>query len=327
MLEAQHEVMTEIILYGGKGGVGKTTVAVGTAVELARNDYETLIVSTDPAHSLSDATEMDLGGEPTEIRHNLWGVEIDPQTGVDRYRSLFELLADDLADAGIRLDEEEVASLFTSGIMPGSDELAALDGLTRYLGSDRWDRIVFDTAPTGHTLRLLDLPTVMDEGAAAALDLRDQVRRKVDTARTMMFGPMARRRREDSNEFTELREQMTLLREVLRDPEKTEFRVVTIPEPMVVQETERLVAQLRKFEIPVSCLVVNRVIDDPGDCHRCQARQTIQEDALERLRTALPTLEVWTVPDRPGELAGLDALAEIGALIQTTEPTLESGEA
>jgi len=318
--------MTEIILYGGKGGVGKTTVAVGTAVELARNEYETLIVSTDPAHSLSDATEMDLGGEPTEIRHSLWGVEIDPQTGVDRYRSLFELLAADLADAGIRLDEEEVASLFTSGIMPGSDELAALDGLTRYLGTDRWDRIVFDTAPTGHTLRLLDLPTVMDEGAAAALDLRDQVRRKVDTARTMMFGPMARRRRDDSNEFTELREQMSLLKEVLRDPEKTEFRVVTVPEPMVVQETERLVAQLRKFEIPVSCLVVNRVITDPGDCHRCQSRQTVQEDALERLRTALPSLEVWTVPDKPGELAGLDALGEIGALIETTEQPLESGE-
>jgi len=326
MLESQHELMTEIILYGGKGGVGKTTVAVGTAVELARNDYETLIVSTDPAHSLGDATDSDLGGDPTEIRHHLWGVEIDPQTGVDRYRSLFEVLASDLADAGIKLDEDEVASLFTSGVMPGSDELAALDGLTRYLGTDRWDRIVFDTAPTGHTLRLLDLPSVMDEGAAAALDLRDQVRRKVDTARTMMFGPMARRGQDESDEFTELREQMAQLRDVLRDPEKTEFRVVTIPEPMAVRETERLVAQLRTFEIPVSCLVVNKVIEDPGSCNRCQARQTVQEDAIETLQTALPVLELWRVPDRPGELTDLDALAEIGALIETRDASVESGE-
>lgn len=318
--------MTEIILYGGKGGVGKTTVAVGTAVELARNDYETLIVSTDPAHSLSDATDANLSGEPSEIRHNLWGVEIDPQTGVDRYRSLFELLASDLADAGIRLDEEEVASLFTSGIMPGSDELAALDGLTRFLGTDRWDRIVFDTAPTGHTLRLLDLPSVMDEGAAAALDIREQVRRKVDTARTMLFGPMARRRSEDSDEFTELREQMTLLTEVLRDPDRTEFRVVTIPEPMVVKETERLVTQLRNFEIPVTCLVVNKVIEDPGSCHRCQSRQTVQEEAIETLRTAVPALELRTVPDKPGELTDLDTLGEIGALVETAERPVESGE-
>ena len=184
--------MTEFVLYGGKGGVGKTTVAAATGLRLAEDGHETLVVSTDPAHSLADAVETKISGEPTAVRESLWGVEVDPQTGVDRYRSLFEALAEELADAGLRMDEAEIADLFTSGVMPGSDELAALEGLATYLDADRWDRVVFDTAPTGHTLRLLDLPSVMDRGLATALDLRDQVRRKVDAARTMMFGPMGR---------------------------------------------------------------------------------------------------------------------------------------
>jgi arsenite-transporting ATPase len=141
--------MAEIVLYGGKGGVGKTTMAAASGVDLAREGHATLVVSTDPAHSLADAVGTSVGGDPTPLRENLWAAEVDPQAGIDRYQSLFELLVSDLADAGLRLDEEEVASLFTSGVMPGSDELAALEGLATYLGADRWDRIVFDTAPTG----------------------------------------------------------------------------------------------------------------------------------------------------------------------------------
>jgi arsenite-transporting ATPase len=305
--------MSEIILYGGKGGVGKTTMAAATGVDSARSGAETLVVSTDPAHSLADSVEAEVGGEPTELRERLWAVEVDPQTGIDRYRSLFELLASDLADAGIRLDEEEVADLFTSGVMPGSDELAALEGLSTYLESDRWDRIVFDTAPTGHTLRLLDLPAVMDRSAAAALDVRDQVRRKVNTARTMLFGPMARRERDEADDFTELRERMARTRTALRDPDRTSFRVVTVPEKMVVAETARLVQRLREFEIPVTTLVVNRVITDAGDCERCQARRTAQQDALETLRSELPELAVWEVPDEPGEVYGFESLERISA--------------
>jgi arsenite-transporting ATPase len=305
--------MTEVILYGGKGGVGKTTMATASAVKLAREGTETLVVSTDPAHSLSDAFDTSVGGEPTEIETNLWGVEVDPQAGIDRYRSLFELLAEDLSSAGIRLDEEELTALFTSGVMPGSDELAAVEGLATYLETDRWDRLVFDTAPTGHTLRLLDLPSVIDRGAAAAMDLRSQLRRKVNTARTLMFGPMAGRTSDGPDDFTELRDRMARVAELLRDPERTSFRVVTVPERMAVQETERLVEKLRTFEIPVETLVVNRVITDAGDCDRCQARRTIQQEAIERLRATFPTLDVWIVPEEPGSLVGLTALEEISS--------------
>jgi arsenite-transporting ATPase len=304
--------VTQFVLYGGKGGVGKTTVAAATGLGLAREGFETLVVSTDPAHSLGDAVERAIGPEPVEIRDRLWGVEVDPQTGIDRYEAIFETLASEFDDAGIHLDEEQVAELFSSGVLPGSDELAAVDGLATYVDDERWDRVVFDTAPTGHTLRLLDLPQVMDRGLATALDLRDQVRRKVDTARTMLFGPMARRRDDGPDEFTEMRNRMERVGEVLRDPERTAFRVVTIPETMAVRESERLVAQLREFEVPVTTLVVNKLIEDPGDCERCRGKQAVQEESLAALRETLPELDVWTVPDESGEVTGLTALERVG---------------
>ncbi|MGB9932937.1 ArsA family ATPase [Haloarcula amylolytica] len=304
--------MTRYLLYGGKGGVGKTTVAAATGHRLATAGHETLVVSTDPAHSLADAVETEVGGDPTEIYSGLWGVEIDPQAGIDRYRSLFEALASEFNDAGIRMDEDEIADLFTTGVMPGSDELAAIEGMATYIESDRWDRVVFDTAPTGHTLRLLDLPSVMDRGVATAMDLRDQVRRKVNTARTMMFGPMASRRDDGPDDFTAMRERMERVGTVLRDPEQTAFRVVTIPETMAVRETERLVGKLREFEVPVTTLVVNKVIEDAGDCQRCQGKQAVQEEAIAQLRESLPELDIWSVPDQPGEVTGLESLEKVG---------------
>jgi len=307
--------VTELLLYGGKGGVGKTTVAAASGLRSADEGYETLVVSTDPAHSLSDSFEVDLGGEPTAVREGLWGVEIDPESGVDRYRALFEALADELADAGIRLDEDDVAELFTAGVTPGSDELAALDALATYTDGDRWDRVLLDTAPTGHTLRLLDLPAVLDRGLATALDLREQVRRRVDTARTMLFGPLSTPRREGPDEFVELRDRMERVGTVLRDPERTDFRVVTIPETMAVHETERLVARLREFEVPVTTLVVNKVIEDPGDCERCRGKAAVAEAAIADLRAVLPDLDLWTVPDQPGEVTGRDALDQVAATL------------
>ena len=304
--------MTEFVLYGGKGGVGKTTVAAATGTRLADEGRETLVVSTDPAHSLGDAVETELGGEQTEVRDGLWGVEVDPGAGVDRYRALFESLAADFADAGIRLDDDALTELFTTGVMPGSDELAALEGVATYLDDDRWDRVVFDTAPTGHTLRLLDLPNVMDRGLVTALDLRDQVRRKVDAARTAMFGPLGARRREGADEFAETRERMERVGSVLRDPARTEFRVVTAPETMAVRETERLVARLREFEVPVTALVANRVIADDCDCDRCRGKRAVHEASLAALAESLPDLPLWTVPDEPGEVTGLAALERVG---------------
>lgn len=119
------------------------------------------------------------------------------------------------------------------------------------------------------------------------------------------------RRREDLDEFAETRDRMDRVGEVLRDPDRTAFRVVTIPETMAVRESERLVSQLRGFEVPVTTLVVNKVIEDAGDCERCRGKQAVHEESVSTLETALPELPVWTVPDRSGEVTGLAALESV----------------
>ncbi|MFB6143161.1 MAG: ArsA family ATPase [Halorientalis sp.] len=314
--------MSEFVLYGGKGGVGKTTLATASGVRSAREGDDTLVVSTDPAHSLADSLGTDVGTDPTPVRDSLWAVEVDPQAGVSRYQELFETLESVLDDAGVEMEGNDGdaaggGGLFTSGVVPGSDELAALEGLATYLDTDEFDRVVFDTAPTGHTLRLLDLPEVMERGMETAVSLHEQVQRKVNASKTLRLGPLAQRNTDDPTALLEMRDRMEQVGEVLRDPERTTFRVVTIPETMAVNETERLVAQLREFDVPVGALVVNKVIEDPGDCERCRAKQAVQEDCIADLEAALPDLDVWRVPDQPGQVTGLDALADVAARLGT----------
>ena len=308
--------MTEFVLYGGKGGVGKTTVAAASGLALARAGHETLVVSTDPAHSLSDSVDADVGDEPTEIRDRLYGVEVDPDDGLERYQEIFETMEDVLEETGVDFESEDdgignAADLFSSGIVPGSDELAALDGLATYVDTDEYDHVVFDTAPTGHTLRLLDLPGIMADALSTAEAVHEQVQRKVNVQKTLVMGLLARRHTDDPTAMTEMRERMSRVEEVLRDPATTTFRVVTIPETMAVEESVRLVEQLREFDVPVGELVVNKVIEDPGDCERCQANKAVQEEAVEDLHARLPDLEVWRVADQPGEVTGLETLDRI----------------
>jgi arsenite-transporting ATPase len=310
--------VTEFVLYGGKGGVGKTTVAAASGLALARAGHETLVVSTDPAHSLSDSVGTDVGDDPTEIREGLFGVEVDPDEGLERYQELFETMEDVLEEAGVDFESKEegignAADLFSSGIVPGSDELAALDGLARYVDTDDYDYVVFDTAPTGHTLRLLDLPGIMADTLSTAAEVHDQVQRKVNVQKTLMLGVLASRHTDDPSAITEMRDRMNRVESVLRDPDLTTFRVVTLPETMAVEESVRLVAKLRGFDVPVGELVVNKVIEDPGDCERCQANKAVQEDAIEDLRAELPDLDVWRVADQPGEVTGLEALERVAA--------------
>jgi arsenite-transporting ATPase len=317
--------MPDVLLYGGKGGVGKTTCAAATGLALARAGRETLVVSTDPAHSLADAYEADLGGTPVAVESGLDAVETDPEAGTEGYRRLFAAVAAALDDAGIDLDAAAVEELFTGGALPGGDELAALDALATYADDDRWDAVVFDTAPTGHTLRLLDMPETVGTGVRTAMSLREQVRRKASAARTMVLGPYAtlgRSRRGDDTasdeEFLALAERMDAVAGVLRDPDRTDFRVVCTPERLVLAETERLVARLRSFEIPVGSVLVNRVLADPNpDCDRCRTQADRQAAVLEDIEAAFPGRPVQSLPDLTGTAAGESVLDELAAAVPT----------
>ena len=321
--------MTDCIYYGGKGGVGKTTCAAATGLSRAAAGQRTLVVSTDPAHSLSDSFGIEIGSEPTELELSgpletetngegeLWAVEIDPATQQERYEKLARALAADLRSAGISLSDAEIERLFSGGMPAGSDEIAALDLLVEYVDAGEWDVIVFDTAPTGHTLRLFDMPGVMGRALETADSLRGQARRIGSAARTAMLGPLSMLGSQgDDESLASFRARLERARELLTDPERTEFRVVLIPEAMAIAESERLVARLREAGVPVGRLVVNRVLEDPHEsCPRCESRQARHEERLAEIRETFPDCEVVTLPDLEGEVQGWEALSVIAERI------------
>jgi arsenite-transporting ATPase len=303
----------DVVLYGGKGGVGKTTCAAAHALALARSGTETLVVSTDPAHSLGDALDRDLGAAPTDVRASLSAVEVDPETGQDAYRGVVEALAAEFRDAGLRLDDADLERLFEAGLIPGGDEVAALEYVARYADAG-YDAVVFDTAPTGHTLRLLDLPTVLAETLGVAGDVQRRVRRTARVARSALLGPAAYWGAGDDGDdaLTDLRDRVARVGALLRDPERTRFRVVLTPERMAIAETERLVARLREAAVPVDALVVNRLFTNPEncDCRRCRRDERRHAERLAAIETGFD-LPVRRVPELDAEVGGLDTLDSV----------------
>jgi arsenite-transporting ATPase len=309
--------VTAFTFYGGKGGVGKTTCAAATALATADAGEATLLVSTDPAHSLSDALETPLGDDPTTVRQGLDVVELDPQARTKRYRDLFLALAREFADVGVTLDESDVEELFESGLAPGFDELAALDVLADQTSAGAYDRVVLDTAPTGHTLRLLELPDLASTTLRTAMSVRGQVRRLAATARSAVLGPAAFfGGRDDDGDLAAFRERVDAVADALRDPDRTTFRVVCLPETMAIAETARLVDELQSLGVPVGTLVVNQVLQDPNaDCDRCQRQAARHEARLAEIRDRFPGREVVVLPELDGEARGHDALAELAPLL------------
>ncbi|MFB6218429.1 MAG: ArsA family ATPase, partial [Halobacteriaceae archaeon] len=243
----------EYVLYGGKGGVGKTTMAAATALASAGDGVATLVVSTDPAHSLSDTLECDVPAEPERVREDrpLFAAEIDPDAA--------------LAETGL-FGEEGGLGAGLDGLlgeeplsMPGADEAAAMQQLLEYMDDDRFDRVVVDTAPTGHTLRLLELPEAMDSMVGRLVGLRERISGMAEAVPGFDDGE------EGVEDLRTLADRIERLRATLRDPARTDFRIVLVPESMGIREAERLRARLDTFGVPVGTVVVNRVMEEFAD--------------------------------------------------------------
>jgi len=341
----------DYVLYGGKGGVGKTTMAAATGLASAAGGVRTLVVSTDPAHSLSDTYETEIPAEPARIREDvpLYAAEIDPDAAVDE--GMFGADGDplgglgEMGDAmgemggdgpmgGAEGEDGEGLGGLLGGTMPGADEAAAMRQLLEYLDDPRFDRVVVDTAPTGHTLRLLQLPEIMDSMLGRVMKLRQRFSGMMDGIKGMFGGGDGDP--DPSADLEELRERIERLRAVLRDPAKTDFRVVMIPEEMSVVESERLVARLDEFGIPVNTLVVNRVMEGVGDvtgdgaagidpdwvvepnpdtCEFCARRWEVQQNALREATDLFRAREVKRVPLLANEVRGETALRVVAACL------------
>ena len=309
----------EYVLYGGKGGVGKTTCAAATALSSARGGTPTLVASTDPAHSLSDTLETEISSEPTRIGEEipLFAVEIDPETAAEGPFAPGDDLAGDAwddgdTDAGIGGLGEllgEGDNPLAGGAMPGADEAAAMQLLIEYLDDPRFERVVVDTAPTGHTLRLLELPEAMDSMLGRLLSMKESLSGMAGSL-SGLFGDDVEA--DAGASLSELSGKIERLRSALEDPTRTDFRVVMIPEEMSVTESERLVGRLEEFGIPVGTVVVNRVSEDLTDvagldtdwfvapdtehCEFCRRRWEVQRAALARAQELFRGREVKRVP-------------------------------
>jgi arsenite-transporting ATPase len=216
------------------------------------------------------------------------------------------------------------------GPMPGADEAVAMQQLLTYLDDTRFDRVVVDTAPTGHTLRLLELPEVMDSMVGRMMKLRERFRGMMEGVKGL-FGAGSEDAGPGLDELEELADRIERLRTVLRDPDRTDFRLVMIPEEMSVVESERLVERLDEFGIPVQTVVVNQVMEDLADvadvdpdwivspsldsCEFCQRRWQVQQRALRRATDLFRGRTVRRVPLLADEVRGEAALRVVAACL------------
>lgn len=246
------------VFVGGKGGVGKTTTSCCLGVQLAKHRNKVLIVSTDPAHNLSDAFCQKIGREPTPINgfDNLCAMEIDANDDMEEMQRSMEEATNE-EDSGL----SNLMSELTSSI-PGIDEAMSFSELMKQVQNLDFDVVVFDTAPTGHTLRLLSFPTILEKALGKVMDLKDRFGGLIGQA-SAMFGAGGNPGQLQDQLIGRLEETRAVINKVndaFQDPALTTFVCVCIPEFLSIYETERLVQELSKFGIDSHNIVVNQVL-------------------------------------------------------------------
>jgi arsenite-transporting ATPase len=304
---------TTFVFIGGKGGVGKTTVSAATALWFSRQGKKTLIISTDPAHSLSDSFERNIGYNPTPLAENLEALEIDPDMAMQEYQAKMkeQQSLNPGMDMGMMQDQMDMASM-----SPGIDEAAAFDKFLQYMTTDEYDIVIFDTAPTGHTLRLLSFPEMMDSWVGKMINIRRQVGSMAKAFKNIM--PFMGDEEEEDRALEDMEETKKQIREargIMADPERTSFKTVIIPEEMSIYESERAMEALKKNNMLTDGIIVNQIQPEDADCDFCRARRDIQEKRLLMIREKFGNQVIAEIPLLNHEVKGMDELKQIGEIL------------
>lgn len=315
-----------VVFVGGKGGVGKTSVAAALALGRAGAGARVLLVSTDPAHNLGHLWDRPVGDAPVRLAGPgdltpgagagsgsggyVDGLEIDPERTVEQHLSAVAVTLRRLLPE--RMHAPAARHLELARQAPGTHESAVLERIAEAveLGADSYDLVVFDTAPSGHTLRLLALPEQLTSWTETLLANRDRSERFGAAVRGLGGGEETDRDAELRRVLLRRRDRFSRLRDVVTDPAAAGFVIVLTAERLPIAETLEVYAKLTGLGVDVTALVANR--RSPADAGELLARRRHQEDAhLARLRRQIPDVPLLDVPLLPGDLTGTQALATL----------------
>ena len=296
------------ILYTGKGGVGKTSVAAATALATARSGLRTVVMSTDPAHSLSDSLETELGPRPVAVADNLWAQEVQAETEMERHwQAVQRWLGGLLSDRGVdRILAEELT------VPPGMDEIFSLLQLKAHHESGEFDVVIVDCAPTGETLRLLSFPEVARWWLEKVFPWQKRlVTAARPLARTVLDLPMPGN--DVLAEVQDLVRNLIDMSDVLRDRSRSSIRLVMNPERMVIKEAQRTFTYLNLYGYLTDAVVLNRVFPDGVDGGYFSAWREVQREHVELVEQAFAPVPVLQAPFFEQEVLGAHMLERLGA--------------
>jgi arsenite-transporting ATPase len=296
----------KLIIFGGKGGVGKSSCAIATALALSVK-FKTLLISTDPAHSLSDCLEQPIGFKVTQIigNENLSAIEVIADEALSNFKKdhLDELKK--LLETSTNLDNNDINEMLTLSI-PGIDEVMSFKTIIDFIEEGKFEKYVVDTAPTGHALRLMSSPKMLNEWIKVAARMRWKYR--------YMITSFAGTYHQDEVDalLISLKRTVKRIENILSDRVKCEFIPVCIPEAMSILETMRLLSELESFQISASQIVINNVILSQ-DCDFCRRRKAGQSKYLLQINESFPGLNKVEIPLFAEEIKGLPALQKLGS--------------
>lgn len=321
-----------ILFVGGKGGVGKTTTAAALGLLAAARGRRVLVASTDPAHSLGDAFDRRIGGRECELAPGLTGLEIDPEAEADTHIAGVKRDMRSLVRPALYAEIDRQMDLAREA--PGAAEAALLERVAGLMDDalQRFDLVVFDTAPTGHTLRLLTLPEVMAAWTDGLLRNRRRSNHlshvlkgmtdpppdadelgQLQQARHVDDGPLA----QIETRLIERRGRLERMRAKLLDATTTGFLLVLIPERLPLRESEKARDLLARFDIEIAAVVVNRVLPDTADGTFLATRRDREAAYRREIDRVFAGTPQQTVALRAGDVVGLDALRELAADLET----------
>jgi arsenite-transporting ATPase len=301
-------VTPRVLLFTGKGGVGKTTTAAATALRCADAGLRTLVMSTDPAHSLADAFTVELGSLPTPIADRLDGQELDAQERMEEsWGDIQSYLMEVFDWAGLDAIEAEELAVF-----PGLDEIFSLSDIKTHAASEQWDVLVVDCAPTAETIRFLSLPDIL----AWYMERLFPVSRRVNKAVAPVLKRVTSLPVANDNVFAAGRrfyDRLDGVRELLTDPAVTNVRLVVNPERMVIAEARRTYTYLSLFGYRVDAIVANRLLPAGVTDPWFERWRELQGEHLATIESSFAPLPILRAELAADELVGLDRLREFGA--------------